>query len=91
MSIRTTETLATFRHPFKLSCFETLQPPGTYVVATEEEQIVGLSFSAYRRISTTLYTPDRSSNSGTRQAYSVDPDELQRALDGDRRPPGAQI
>ncbi len=57
MSDRTTETSVTFRHPFKLASFDTEQPAGTYRLVTDEEEVLGLSFLAYRRVATMLHTP----------------------------------
>ena len=83
MSIRTTETTVTFRRPFKLSALEGEQPAGTYRVVTEEEQIPGLSFVAYRRTATLLHLPADPAPDATRQVVSVSPDELAEALAAD--------
>ena len=42
----------TFSHPFLLKDIDRTLPPGDYQVITDEELIEGLSFSAYRRVST---------------------------------------
>ena len=55
MSTRTTETTVTFRRPFTLLSVEGAQPAGTYRLVTEEEQIPGLSFVAFRRTATLLH------------------------------------
>ena len=39
MSTRITETMVTFTRPFSLTGIYAVQPPGTYEVVTEEEQI----------------------------------------------------
>jgi len=83
MTIRTTETKVTFTRPFSLSCFDRAQPAGTYLLVVEEEEILGLSFAAYRKTATTLHVPALSVVSGSRQAYTVDADELEAALAAD--------
>ena len=80
MSTRTTETTVTFRRPFTLSTIEGAQPAGTYKLVTEEEQIPGLSFTAFRRTATLLHLPADPVPGATRQVVSVSPDELAEAL-----------
>ena len=50
---------------------------------TEEEQIPGLSFTAFRRTETMLYLPAEPVPGGTRQVVNVSPDELAEALAAD--------
>jgi len=83
MSIRTTETTVTFRRSFTLSALEGPQPAGTYRLVTEEEQIPGLSFTAYRRTASLLHLPADPVPGGTRQVVSILPDELAEALAAD--------
>lgn len=83
MSTRTTETTVTFRRSFMLAPLEGAQPAGTYRLVTEEEQIPGLSFTAFRRTATLLYLPADPVPGGTRQVVSVSPDELALALAAD--------
>ena len=83
MSTRTTVSTVTFRRPFTLSALEAAQPAGTYRLVTEEEQIPGLSFMAFRRTETLLYLPADPVPGGTRQAVSISSDELARALAAD--------
>jgi hypothetical protein len=85
MPERTTETTVTFKHPFMLGSFDGLQPAGTYRLVIDEEEILGLSFPAYRRISTLLHVPAGSGASGKWQAFPVDPRELEAALEADAR------
>ena len=73
-----------FRRPFVLKGWAEPQPAGIYAVETEEELIEGLSFPAYRRVSTTITL--RSGRAGAFvQSLPVDPRELAaaQALDGD--------
>lgn len=78
--MRTTHTAVTFRRPFTLSSVEGPQPAGTYRLETEEEQIEGLSFNAFRRLAMTLHLPADPLPGGTRQVVQVDPAELAAAL-----------
>jgi hypothetical protein len=82
MSERSTETTVTFAHPFTLKACDTTLSPGTYRLVVEEEEILGLSFPAYRRTATTLHTPAIPFRSGHRQAFPVEPGELEGALTG---------
>jgi hypothetical protein len=82
--MRTTETTVTFRHSFALAGQETEQPPGTYRLVTEEEQIPGLSFVAFRHTATLLHLPSIST-SGTHQVVSIAPKQWAAMLEGDRR------
>jgi hypothetical protein len=54
-------------------------PPGTYRVDTEEEQIEGLSFRAYRRLATFIQVPMTGRGTGTVQAFPIDPKDLAEA------------
>ncbi len=49
--------MITFRYPFMLSSVNAEQPAGTYRLVTEEEEIPGLSFVAFRRTATMLHLP----------------------------------
>jgi hypothetical protein len=83
MSERTTETTVTFKHPFILGSFDSAQPAGTYRLVIDEEEIIGLSFVAYRRTSTVLHAPASSTASRHQQAFPTDPGELEAALEAD--------
>jgi hypothetical protein len=83
MSIRTTETMVTFRRPFALAAIDGAQPAGTHRLVTEEEQIPGLSFLAFRRVATLLHLPANPTPGCTRQVVEVLPDELAAALAAD--------
>jgi hypothetical protein len=60
------------------------QPSGTYRVVTEEDEILGLSFVAFRRTPTLLHLPALSAN-GPHQVVSVAPKQWAAILEGDRR------
>lgn len=83
MVTRTLRTIITFKHEFMLSSTDGKQAPGTYMVETDEEQIEGLSFLAYRRIATSLYLPAVGMKNGLEQIIPTNPQELARALERD--------
>jgi hypothetical protein len=83
MTTRTTRKTITFRQPFGLSAIDAIQPSGTYTVDTDEELIDGLSFLAYRRVATLLHLPSISSRAGVTEIVTVDPSELEAALQRD--------
>lgn len=82
MPDRTRRENVAFNRPFRLKGWAEPHPAGTYAVETEEELIQGLSFPAYRRVSTTITRqPVRP---GTLvQAIPVDPRELVEAQTAD--------
>lgn len=83
MTERSTSATVSFLHPAAIAGIDQVLPAGTYVVETDEEQIPGLSFVAYRRIQTMIIVPaDASSNAG-RKIVAIDPAALQAALDRD--------
>src|SRR5258708_13063297 len=83
MATRTTETSVTFVHSFTLSSVDGVQPPGTYDLTTDEEQLPGLSFNAFRRLATLLHLPANPPPGRTRYIVQVDPRELAEALAAD--------
>jgi len=83
MPDRSTETTVTFAHPFTLRSSDAALPAGTYRLVIDEEEILGLSFPAYRRTASTLHTPAVSAVAMHRQAFPVEPGELEDALDAD--------
>lgn len=83
MSTRTTETTVTFTRSFVLTAVDGIQPPGTYRLVTEEEQIPGLSFAAFLRRATMLHLPADPAPGQTRYVATVDPVELAAALAAD--------
>jgi hypothetical protein len=75
MATRTTSRQVTFRRPFLLSGFDSIQPAGAYTVDTEEELIDALSFSAWRRVATVMRLP----RGGATEYLPIDPGELSEA------------
>ena len=77
MMTRTSSTTVVFQRPFVLAGFETMQPAGSYIVETEEEQVDSLLVNAWRRVATTMRLPQPG---GAIEYHAVDPDALQEAL-----------
>jgi len=81
MASRIHRTEVTFQRPFRLQGATRPEPAGRYVVETEEELIEGLSFPAWRRVSTTL---TRQAAAGTTlQTIPVSSQELATAQAAD--------
>ncbi|MGG5817798.1 hypothetical protein [Falsiroseomonas sp. HW251] len=83
MLTRSQRTTLVFRHPFVLKGLDRPQPAGTYDIETEEELLEGLSFPAYRRVSTTM-TRRMAASGAVLQAQVIDPAELEKAIAADR-------
>ena len=85
--MRTIETMVTFRHPFVLGAVAAVQPAGTYRLVTEEEEIPGLSFVAFRRTAMMLHLPALSTAlataSTTHQVVPVDAVEWTALVEAD--------
>ena len=82
MQNRTRREDIVFRRPFALKGWAEPHPAGAYVVDTEEELIQGLSFPAYRGVSTTI-TRQGIPAGALVQAIPVDPRELAMAQAAD--------
>jgi hypothetical protein len=93
MTARTTETTVTFKNKFNLSHLDGPQPAGTYRLVTVDEEIPGLTFIAFRRTYTMLHVPALAEGGGKTQVFTVDPEELEAALNADQRlsPKGPSI
>ena len=84
MNARTSTSAVTFLHPFMLSGVGSVLPAGTYTIETEEELVQDMSFPAYRRVATSIFLPwGAGSATVLMQIASIDPVELQVALDRD--------
>ncbi len=86
MTLRTSRYDLTFRAPFTLKGEDGVHPPGTYVVETEEELVEELSFTAYRRVATSIMIPLPGSGGGSYQKISTDPSALEAAQSRDQSP-----
>lgn len=86
MTARITNRTVVFIHPFRLTALDAPQPPGSYVVETEEELIQELSFPAYRRTGAWLRLPPPPGSSALDRVVNIDPAELDAAIAGDAVP-----
>jgi hypothetical protein len=82
MTIRTSNKTVTFRRPFSLKGVDRMLPAADYRVVTDEEFIEGLSFPAYRRISTMIFVPAQHSSSSI-EMLPIDPADLLAAQEAD--------
>ena len=77
-----------FQRPFALKGWAEPQPAGAYAVDTEEELIEGLSFPAYRGVST-MVTRQATPAGALVESISVAPGELAEARAADAAGEGA--
>ena len=75
--MKTTDKTVTFHRPFCLKGVDRELPPADYRVTTEEELIEGLSFAAYRRVSTVIFVP--APYGGGIEMVTIDPSDLDAA------------
>jgi hypothetical protein len=90
MTTRSSTRSIVFHHPFSLNGIDRVLAPGDYRVLTDEELIEGLSFSAYRRVSTMMYVPAQFHRSSSVELVTIDPVDLQAAQDRDAAISGTQ-
>ena len=82
MQSRTRREDIVFKRPFTLKGWAEPRPAGAYAVDTEEELVEGISFPAYRGVSTTITR--RGTPAGALvEAIPVDPRELAKARAAD--------
>ena len=82
MTTRVTTKSVTFRRPFIVNDAAGEQPPGVYIVETEEELLESVSFPVYRRLSTVMHCP---APGGIVRFVTIDPAALEAALARDAR------
>lgn len=83
MLTRTKRETVLFSNPFSLEGVGRVLPAGSYEVVTEEELIEGLSFPAYRRVSTMMLVPGQSSRAASVEMLNIDPLNLAAAQERD--------
>jgi hypothetical protein len=66
--------------PFRLSNGTRNHPAGDYEITIEEEPLGDMMLQAYRRVSTTIYLPERSGQIGFGEILEIDPRELEHLL-----------
>lgn len=77
--LRSTRTTICFGRPFTLPSLDEMLPAGTYEIDTEEEVIEGIERRLYVRVATLLHVR----STGKVRIVTIDPAELQAALDKD--------
>src|ERR671924_2033398 len=83
MNIRTNGKTVNFKFPFLLKGVDRQLAPGDYRVLTDEEPIEGLSFPAYRRVSTMILVPSKFHRLSSVELATVDPSDLEAAQQRD--------
>jgi hypothetical protein len=83
MATRTQRRSVVFKRPFLLAGIDRVLPPGSYEVVTDEELIEGLSFPVYRRVSTAMMVPALSHQASAVEMQTIDPRDLEAALERD--------
>jgi hypothetical protein len=82
MAERITSEIVTFAYSFLLEGLEGRQAAGDYLVETTEERLDTMLLPAFRRKSTVIHLPG---TMGTTRLVPIDPQDLQRALEKDRK------
>jgi hypothetical protein len=82
MTTRSRTEVLVFQKPFRMKGVDRTLPAGKYNLVTEEELLEGLSFPAYRRVSTTILVPSERSASSI-EMITVDPQDVSAAKDQD--------
>ena len=83
--MRTSRKSVTFQKPFSFAGLDGVQPSGTYIVVTEEEQIPGLTFISWRRVETSLRLPAVERDTGMEQVITISPRDLAAAMAKDAK------
>jgi hypothetical protein len=71
MTTRSRRETITFAHPFRIKGIDHSLPAGAYEVISDEEMIEGLSFAAYRRVTTMIVVPAAPPGSSTMEMISI--------------------
>jgi hypothetical protein len=85
MIARSLDETVVFNKRFLLKGADRMLPAGDYRVVTDEELIEGISFPAYRRVSTMIFVPAAHAASRV-EMVTIDPLDLRGALDRDAAP-----
>lgn len=81
MHERSSENSVRFRGAFTLKGVDRTLPAGAYRILTEEVALDGISFIAYRRVSTSIVVP---AGEASLEIAPIDPQDLEAAIQHDR-------
>lgn len=84
MNPRSLQSSVMFLHPFRLSSTPELHPAGVYCVITEQEELCGISFIAWRTVAAFLQVPALGTWSLHTRQLPISLDELATSLAADR-------
>ncbi len=82
MIARSLNETVVFSKPFLLKGVDRTLPAGDYRIVTDEELIEGVSFPAYRRVSTMIFVPATPHGSSV-EMVTIDPLDLRAAQNQD--------
>ena len=85
MTNRTKETRVHFNNTFEIPGIDRPQPAGEYRVDLDEEQIEGVSWEAWRRVSTYIHLPATTTQGLIRQMVPIKQTDLDSALEKDNQ------
>lgn len=84
MTKRTRTKTVTFGSSFVLGELDEVMPAGAYAIETDEELLEGISFPAYRRVSTLIHLHPERGQPGLTRTLVVYPKELDAAFQRDQ-------
>ena len=84
--MRTRRETVVFKHPFRIVGVDHVVVPSAYALVTDEELIEGLSFPAFRRVSTTITIPARPPNSSAMETVTTSARDLAESQSADDLP-----
>jgi len=77
---RTTSKTLIFARSFKLKGVDRIQPAGAYIVETDEELMLNISFPAYRRVAVRIALAADPDRPGTMETAVIDGAELDATM-----------
>jgi hypothetical protein len=86
MIARSLSKTVIFSKPFLLKGVDRTLPAGDYQVVTDEDLIEGVSFPAYKRVSTMIFVPAATHGASSVEMVAIDPADLDAALGKDAAP-----
>jgi hypothetical protein len=84
MNPRSQQSSVVFLYPFQLGTTAELHPAGVYRIVTEQEELCGVSFVAYRTVAAFLQLPALGKRTVHTRQLPICLDELAMSLAADR-------